>query len=143
LLKGVRLYRIMLATLVAFTPMLVLAAEVDDMGKPSYLSINTVPDGVEIVVGNEIIGLSPISRLAFPPGEYRVGALFPARESVEKSVILEAGTTTDVRFYASEGNVHGEGGFSERDGLIGFAAVWGIVGISFLIWFATALGDIE
>jgi hypothetical protein len=116
--------------------MLVLAAEVEDAKKNAYLNVNTVPDGVEIVVGNELVGSTPISRLAFPPGEYRVGALFPGGERAEKNVALVAGTTTDVRFYSVEGA--GKGWFSERDALIGFALVWGITGISFLIWFTTA-----
>ncbi|UCE27840.1 MAG: PEGA domain-containing protein [Candidatus Coatesbacteria bacterium] len=135
------MHRIMLATLVAFTPTLVLAAEVEETESTAYLNVNTVPDGIEIVVDNEIVGLTPISRMTFPAGKYSVGALFHGWERVEKDVTLEAGTTTDVRFY-SVGEDE-KGWFSERDALIGFAAVWGIAGISFLIWFTTALGDIE
>lgn len=130
--------RIMLGTIIALTPTLVLAAEAEGLEKPAYLKVETVPDGVEIVVDNEIVGLTPISRLVFPPGEYRVSALFPGRERVEKGVVLEAGTTTDVRFYSTEGNGKGEGWFSERDALIGFGLVWGLMGLSILIAFSKA-----
>jgi|GEM_PF-1884115 len=130
------MYRILFAVIIALTPTLAVAAEVDETKKNAYLNVETVPDGVEIVVGNEIVGSTPMSRLAFPPGEYRVGALFGGSERVEKDVTLEVGTTTDVRFYSSE--VNGEGWFSERDGLIGFALVWGIGGLLILGAFGTA-----
>lgn len=123
--------RIILGIIVVLTPTLVLAAEIEDAEKNAYLNVETVPDGVEIVVDNEIVGLTPILRLAFPPGEYRVSALFPGRERVEKSVILEAGTTADVRFYSVGGD--DKGWFSERDALAGFALVWGLMGFSILI----------
>jgi hypothetical protein len=130
------MFRILFAVIIGLTPTLALAAEVDNEEKNAYLNVETVPDGVEIVVGNEIVGSTPIYRLAFPPGEYRVGALFHGWERVEKGVILEAGNTTDVRFYSVEGDE--EGWFSERDGLIGFAIVWGIGGLLILRAFATA-----
>jgi len=130
------MFPIVMGTIIALTPTLVLAAEVEDTEKNAYLNVETVPDGVEIVVGNEIIGLTPISRLAFPPGKYNVSALFSGRERVEKEVTLEAGTTTDVRFCFAEGRE--KGWFSERDGLIGFALVWGIGGLLILRAFTTA-----
>ena len=130
------MFRILFAVIIALTPTLVLAAEVEGLGKIAYLKVETVPDGVEIVVDNEIVGLTPILRLAFPPGEYRVSALFPGRERIEKSVVLEAGTTTDVRFYSVEGDE--KGWFSERDALIGFGLVWGLMGLSILIAFSKA-----
>jgi hypothetical protein len=130
------MFRICLAVIIVLTPTLVLAAGVEESEGTAYLNVRTVPDGVEVVVGSEIVGLSPISRLTFPAGEYRVGALFLGRERVERDVILEAGTTTDVRFYSTEGKK--ERWFSERDGLIGFALVWGIGGLLILRAFATA-----
>jgi hypothetical protein len=130
--------RIILGIIVALTPTLVLAAEVENLEKPAYLKVETVPDGVEIMVDNEIVGLTPILRLAFPSGEYSIGALFPGGERAEKNVALEAGTTTDVRFYSVEGEGNEKGWFSGRDALISFALVWGLMGFSILIAFSEA-----
>lgn len=122
--------------MVAFTPALALAAEVDKSETPAYLNVNTIPDGVEIIINNETVGFAPISRLAYPPGEYRISASFSGRERLEKDVVLETGTTTAVSFYYVGEDE--KDWFSERDALVGFVLVWGITGIAFLHWFMTA-----
>jgi hypothetical protein len=128
--------RVILVAVTALTPTWVLAGEINDTEKPAYLNVETTPDGVEIILNNETVGFAPISRLAFPPGEYRVSALFPGRERVEKDVVLETGTTTAVNFY-SVGESE-KGWFSERDALIGFGLVWCLMGFSILIGFSKA-----
>ena len=127
----------MLAASIAFTPVLVLAAETEKVEESATLSVETVPGSVEIKVNSETIGFAPIHDLALPPGEYVISASFIGREPVGKNVVLGAGKTTDIHFYLSNGNLKGESWFSRRDFLLGFALFCGVVGFTLLIGFST------
>lgn len=125
--------RLILAVLIAFVPVLALAAETEDTEKPASLNVKTVPDNAEIAVNSEAVGVAPVRGLVLTPDEYAVTVFFAGSEPVEKNIVLEAGTTTDVRFYLNKGDGNDEGWFSGRDWLFGFALFWGVLGLSLVI----------
>jgi hypothetical protein len=127
--------RILLVLLVAFTPTLVLALEVEVTENLANLNIKTVPTNAEITLNSETIGMAPIRDLILPSGEYTICALLSGWEPIERNVVLEAGTTTDVRFHLAKDV---KGWFRARDAYIGFGLFWVVLGLSVAFWLGTA-----
>lgn len=127
--------RVLLTALIAFTPTLVIALEAETTKELADLNIKTVPDNAEITLDSEKIGVAPISDLILPPGEYTIRVLLSGWDPIERNVVLEPGTTTDVRFHLVKKG--GKGWFRARDAYIGFGFFWVVLGMSVAFWLGT------